>query len=167
MAAFAIRDAEERDIAAILSITNDAIANGTAIWNETPTSWDARHAWMLARQAQGFPVLVLDTDGAARGFGSFGRFRDFEGFRHTVEHSLYVDAQAQGRGGGLALLDALIAHARQAGLHAMVGAIEAANMRSIALHRRAGFEDAGVLREVGRKFDRWLDLVFMVKDLDR
>lgn len=95
------------------------------------------------------------------GFASYGDFRPFAGFAATVEHSVYVDPAAQGQGLGRALLAALIDRARAAGLHVMVAGIEAGNTASIALHAKAGFEEAGLLREVGRKFGRWLDLRFM------
>ncbi|MFC7610415.1 GNAT family N-acetyltransferase [Teichococcus aestuarii] len=78
-----------------------------------------------------------------RGFASYGDFRPFAGYAATVEHSVYVDPAAQGKGIGRALLEALVAHAQGAGLHVMVGAIEAGNAASVALHRKAGFEEAG------------------------
>ncbi len=78
-----------------------------------------------------------------------------------MEHSLYIDPAAARRGLGTAMLDALIRHATVAGRHAMIGGIEAGNAASLALHQRLGFRAAGTLPQVGRKFDRWLDLVFM------
>ena len=157
-----IRDAAECDVPAIVAITNEAIVNSTALWTITPTTVRARRDWMTERLAAGFPVLVAELgDGVALGFGSYGAFRPHEGYVHTVEHSLYVHAQARGRGLGRALLDALVGHARGAGKHVMVGGIEANNTASIALHERAGFARAALLPEVGRKFDRWLDLLFV------
>jgi phosphinothricin acetyltransferase len=160
-----IRDATEADLPRILAITNQAIAESTALWTIAPATLETRGAWMRERQAAGFPVLVAEQDGAVAGFGSYGSFRPHDGYLHTVEHSLYVDPPAQGRGLGRALLTALVARAQAAGLHAMVGGIEAGNTASIRLHTAAGFETAGTLREVGRKFDRWLDLLFMVRVL--
>lgn len=160
-----IRDATEADLPAILAILNQAIRETTAIWHTTEVTLEARRAWMRERQERGLPVLVAVDAGVVRGFASYGDFRPFVGYAATVEHSVYVDPAAQGRGLGLALLEALVARGRAAGLHVMVGAIEAGNAASVALHRKAGFEEAGLLREVGRKFDRWLDLLFMTRRL--
>ena len=160
-----IRDAIESDLPAILAITNEAIANTTAVWNNTPATLEARTAWMRERQARGFPVLVANDGGKVLGFASFGDFRPFEGYLHTVEHSIYVAPEAQGRGVGKALLAALVERARALGKHVIVGGIEAGNTASIALHTRAGFVETGRLPEVGQKFGRWLDLVFMQRML--
>jgi L-amino acid N-acyltransferase len=160
-----IRDATEADLPDILEITNEAIANTVAVWTLAPTTLAARRDWFNDRRSRGFPVLVAQADGSVIGFASFGDFRPWEGYLHSVEHSLYVRPEAQGRGVGKALLAALIHRATVMGKHVMIGGIEAGNAASVALHRRAGFEDAGTLREVGRKFDRWLDLLFMQKIL--
>jgi L-amino acid N-acyltransferase len=160
-----IRDATEADLPDILEITNEAIANTVAVWTLAPTTLAARRDWFNDRRARGFPVLVAQGGGSVIGFASFGDFRPWEGYLHSVEHSLYVRPEAQGRGAGKALLAALIDRATAMGKHVMIGGIEAGNAASIALHRRAGFEEAGTLREVGRKFDRWLDLLFMQKIL--
>ena len=156
-----IRPATEADLSAILAIYNDAVLNTTAIWNETQVDLEDRRAWMDARRAAGFPVLVADEAGRALGYGSFGDFRPFEGYRVTVEHSLYVDAAARGRGFGRALLAALIEEARRLGKRAMIGGIDGANEVSIALHRKFGFVEVGRLPGVGVKFQRPLDLVLM------
>jgi phosphinothricin acetyltransferase len=160
-----IRDATEADLPDILAITNEAIANTVAVWTLAPTTLEARRDWFRDRRARGFPVLVAQDDRGVIGFATFGDFRPWQGYLHSVEHSLYVRPDAQGRGAGKALLAALILRATEMGKHVMIGGIEASNAVSIGLHRRAGFEIAGTLREVGRKFDRWLDLVFMQKIL--
>jgi L-amino acid N-acyltransferase YncA len=156
-----IRDATEADLPAILAITNEAIANTTAVWNNSPATLEARGAWLRDRQGRGFPVLVAEDRDTVIGFASFGDFRPFEGYLHTVEHSIYVAPEAQGRGAGKALLAALVERARSLGKHVIVAGIEAGNATSIALHTRAGFVETGRLPEVGQKFGRWLDLVFL------
>ncbi len=161
-----IRDATEADLPAILAITNQAIAETTAVWNNTPSTLEARGTWMRDRQARGFPVLVAADGADVLGFASFGDFRAFEGYANTIEHSIYVATTAQRRGVGAALLAALIARAEAMGKHVIVGGIEAGNAASIALHARAGFVEVGRLPEVGQKFGRWLDLVFMQRVLD-
>jgi phosphinothricin acetyltransferase len=161
----AIRDATEADLPTILAITNQAIAETTAVWNNTPATLEARGAWMRDRQGRGFPVLVAADGAEVLGFASFGDFRPFEGYAKTVEHSIYVATTAQRRGVGAALLSALVERAEAMGKHVIVGGIEAGNVASIALHARAGFVEVGRLPEVGEKFGRWLDLVFMQKRL--
>ena len=160
-----VRDAAEADLPAILAITNDAIRNGTALWTLTPATLASRREWMAERISGGFPVLVAERASAVVGFGSYGRFRPHEGYARTVEHSLYVDATARRTGVGQALLQALLRAATLGGVHVMVGGIEAQNAASIALHERAGFSRSALLLQVGRKFDRWLDLLFMQKRL--
>ncbi|MDD2728893.1 GNAT family N-acetyltransferase [Malikia sp.] len=162
-----IRDAGPDDAAGIVAIYNEAVAHGTAIWNERRVDVADRLAWIAARQAAGWPVLVaLDPQGQLLGYGSFADFRAFDGYRHTVEHSVYVRADCRGAGLGAALLLALVERAKAAGKHAMVAAIEAGNTASLRLHARCGFEPAGTLRQVGAKFGRWLDLSFMQRLLD-
>lgn len=158
-----VRDATLGDLPRILAITNQAIAETTALWTITPATLETRGAWMGDRLAAGFPVLVAEADGVVAGFGSFGPFRPFDGYLHTVEHSLYVDPAWQGRGLGRAMLAALVARAEAMGKHAIVAGIEAGNTGSIRLHALAGFVASGTLPQVGRKFDRWLDLTFMVR----
>ena len=156
-----IRDATEADLPRILAITNEAIANTTAVWSFSPATLEARAAWLRERQTRKFPVLVAVDGADVIGFASFGDFRPWEGYLHSVEHSVYVAPEAQRRGAGAALLAALIGRAEALGKHAMLGGIEAGNAASLALHRRFGFQEVGRLPEVGQKFGRWLDLVFM------
>lgn len=165
MSGVRIRSAGARDLPGILEITNEAILNGTALWTITPLTLQQRRDWMEQRQADGLPVLVAERSGDVLGFGSYGSFRPHEGFVHTVEHSLYVHAEARGAGIGRMLLAGLVASATQAGRHVMIGGIEAGNAASIALHEQAGFTRSALLLQVGRKFDRWLDLLFMQKRL--
>nr|WP_210311800.1 GNAT family N-acetyltransferase [Rhizobium soli] len=156
-----IRDATEADLPAILEIYNDAVANTTAIWNETLVDLANRRDWFAARQARGFPVLVADEDGVVKGYASYGDWRAFEGFRHTVEHSVYVHREARGEGIGRLLMRELITRAASNGIHVMIACVEAGNAASIRLHERLGFRLTGTFSEVGIKFGRWLDLACM------
>ena len=164
-----IRPATESDLPAILAIHNDAVENTTAIWNETPVDLANRKAWFAERTGRGFPVLVAERGGVigqhVMGYGTFGEFRPHEGYRVTVEHSIYVAKEARGQGAGATLLEALIAEARRMGKRNMVGAIDAANAPSIRLHERFGFVEVGRMPGVGEKFGRPLDLVLMQKVL--
>ena len=156
-----IREAREGDLEAILAITNDAILHTTAIWSLAPTTLEARRSWLEERRRQGYPVLVAARGEEVLGFASYGDFRPWEGYRHTVEHSLYVERDWRGRGIGKALLARLIALAGEAGKHVMVAGIAGENEVSLRLHLALGFREAGRLHEVGCKFERWLDLVFL------
>ena len=168
---FELRDAiasDTTDAAGIALIYNDAVAHGTAIWNERLVNAAERQAWISARQAAGWPVLVaVDPQGRVLGYGSFADFRAFDGYRHTVEHSVYVSTQARGQGLGITLMEALIAAAKAQGLHVMVAGIDASNAVSIRLHERLGFAQTGLLPQVGMKFGRWLDLAFLQLQLDQ
>lgn len=162
-----IREATEADVQAITAIYNDAVQNTTAIWNDTLVDDENRLRWLTQRQTAGFPVLVAVAEtGEVLGYASYGDWRPFDGYRHTVEHSVYVRADQRGSGLGRALMAALIARARVAGKHAMIAAIDASNGASIGLHRKLGFEQVGHLPEVGTKFGRWLDLAFLQLRLD-
>ncbi|NKB79263.1 N-acetyltransferase [Ochrobactrum daejeonense] len=159
-----IRHATEADLPALLAIYNDAVENTLAIWNETLVDLENRRQWLENRNRDGFPVLVATRDGAVLGYASYGPFRPFEGFRHSSELSVYVASDARG-GIGRALLAELVEEARTRKVHVLVAGIEAGNAASIALHRSQGFEECGTLKQVGQKFGRWLDLLFMQKIL--
>ncbi|HMO11038.1 MAG TPA: N-acetyltransferase family protein [Actinotalea sp.] len=161
-----IRDATTHDLSAIHAIHNHAVATSLAIWTDVPERLDDRQAWFDAHREAGHAVLVAEQGGEVVGYASLSQYRPKPGYRWTVEDSVYVADGHQGRGHGRALLAALVERARTDGFHAVVGVIEAGNAASIALHASLGFQDAGVLREVGRKFDRWLDLQHMVLLLD-
>jgi phosphinothricin acetyltransferase len=162
-----IRDAEDRDLEGITTIYNDAVEQTTAIWNETKIDVENRRAWLADRRTAGYPVLVaIADDDKVLGYASFGDWRAWDGYRHTVEHSVYVRSDQRGAGIGKALMQALIGRARDIGKHVMVAGIEAENTGSIRLHEKLGFEQAGLLRQVGTKFGTWLDLAFLQLTLD-
>jgi phosphinothricin acetyltransferase len=161
-----IRDAVPADAAGILPMYNEAVRETTAIFDTGESDLAGRETWLAKRQEAGFPVLIAEVDGAFAGFASFGEFRAWDGYRFTVEHSIYVDPARHREGIGRALLAALIERARAARKHAMVAGIEASNSGSIALHVALGFEEVGRMPQVAEKFGRWLDLVFLQLMLD-
>jgi phosphinothricin acetyltransferase len=164
---FDIRAAQRSDLPQILAIFNEVIANSTAVYFLEPTTLEERTAWFDARVRAGFPVLVAAAGGEVLGFSSFGEFRGaWPGYRYCVEHSVHVRADRRGRGLGRALLRALFPLAAQLGKHVMIGGIDADNAGSIRLHEQLGFEKVAHFHEVGHKFGRWLDLVFMQRYLD-
>ena len=157
-----IRDAAEADLPALRDIFNDAVLNTTAIWMDNVVDLANRQAWFAARAQQGYPILVAENaDGEVVGYASFCDWRPFDGFCHTVEHSVYIRADQRGKGLGPQLLTALIERAKACDKHVMVAAIESGNAASIGLHQRLGFAITGQMPQVGRKFGRWLDLTFM------
>lgn len=166
-----IREAHDDDIDAITAIYNDAVEHTTAIWNESTVDADNRRQWLDGRRRSGFPVLVIVDNSSAHnsevvGYGTFGDWRPFDGYRHTVEHSIYIRDDQRGKGVGTVLMMSLIERARVAGKHVMVAGIDATNEGSIRLHEKLGFQRVGLLPQVGTKFGRWLDLAFLQLTLD-
>src|SRR5437588_8016224 len=156
-----VREAEPGDLDAILAIYNDAVIHTTATYDYEPRSPEAQRQWFETKRAQDFPVLVgLERDAVA-GFASYGPFRPWAAYLHTVENSIYVAPERRGRGVGTAILGPLVELARARGYHAMVAGIDAANAASLQLHAKFGFEQVAHFRQVGWKFERWLDLVFL------
>ena len=160
-----VRDAMESDLPGLLAIYNDVIANSTAVYTDTPVTLDDRRQWWQTRVASGYPVLLASDSSGVLGFSTFGDFRAWPGYRYTVEHTVHVRADCRGRGIGRQLLLALFPRAELLGKHIMIAGVDAANEASIRFHERLGFERAGVLREVGSKFGRWLDLVFLQRSI--
>ena len=161
-----IRDATEADLPAILAIHNDAVLHGTAIWSVHPVDLANRRAVLADRAARGFPFLIADQGGAVAGYASFGDFRPHDGYFKTVEHSIYVHPDHQRQGVASRLLPALVEDARRLGKHVMVGGVDATNEASIRLHERFGFVETGRMPQVGFKFGRYLDLLWLQKILD-
>lgn len=161
-----IRYAVKEDCAAIAAIYNHAVINTAAIWNDQTVDAENRIAWFEARALLGYPVIVSEENGVVTGYASFGDWRAFDGFCHTVEHSVYVHPEHQGKGLGLALMVRLIEEAKRIGKHVMVAGIEAQNQGSIHLHQKLGFTITGQMPQVGTKFGRWLELTFMQLQLD-
>lgn len=157
-----IRDADKPDLPAVLAIHNTNIAESTAIWDTHEVDLDDRLAWFADRSAAGLPILIAEIDGEVAGYASYGPWRPKSGYRFTVENSVYVDDRFRRRGVATALLAELVTRAADSHrVHAMIAAIESGNTASIALHERFGFRTVGELPEVGRKFDRWMDLTLM------
>jgi L-amino acid N-acyltransferase YncA len=160
-----LREAVDSDIAGIVEIYNEVIANSTAIYTETPVTLDFGSALLKTRREQSYPVIVAVSGGEVLGFTSFGDFRAWPCYRYTVEHAVHIRVDQRGRGLGRQLLETLIPRAIALEKHVLIAGIDASNAISIKLHQRLGFEAVAHLREVGRKFDRWLDLVFMQRIL--
>jgi L-amino acid N-acyltransferase len=161
-----IRAATRADVPGILAIYNDAVLTTTAAWDETPHTLAMREAWYDLHMERGQPIFVAEADAHIVGWSALGNFRDKIGYRYTVENSVYVAAEQRGRGLGKLLIPPLISAARERGWHTIVAGIEASNEASIRLHARFGFVSVAHFRQVGFKFGRWLDMVFMQVLLD-
>lgn len=160
-----IRDAEEADLLTIKEIMNDAVLNTTAIYDYYERDEQYVKNWFANMQTQSMPVIVCTYEGKCAGYGCFTIFRPKDGYRFCVEHSVYVHKDFRGKGIGAQLLNALIERARIENYHTMIAGIDAENIFSIEFHKKYGFVEVGYLKEVGYKFDRWLNLVFMQKML--
>ncbi len=161
-----IADATEADLPGILAIYNDVIAHSTAVYSNVPVTLENRLEWWSSRVARGYPVLVTRDEEGVTGFATFGEFRAWPGYRYTVEHSVHVRSDRRGQGIGSELVRALFPRATAQGKHVMIAGVDASNAASIRFHEALGFERVALLREVGRKFDRWLDLVLLQRWLD-
>ncbi|EAR49680.1 phosphinothricin N-acetyltransferase, putative [Oceanicola granulosus HTCC2516] len=155
-----IRAARTQDATAIAAVWNGIIETTTVTFASEPKSVAAVTELIAER-----PVLVAERAGAVAGFATFGPFRGGSGYRHTAELTVHLTEAARGQGLGRRLVAALEAEAAGQGVHVLVAAISAENAGALAFHARLGFEEAGRLAEVGRKFGRWLDLVLMQKRL--
>jgi phosphinothricin acetyltransferase len=144
--------------AAILRILNDVIATSTALFDYEPRPAESMLGWFAAKTAGRFPVIGAEEHGELLGFATYGVFRPWPAYKYSVEHSVYVERHARGKGVGLALMRRLIAAAEAQEYHTMVAGIVADNTASIALHEKLAFVHAGTVKQAGFKFGRWLDL---------
>jgi L-amino acid N-acyltransferase YncA len=155
-----IRDAAAADLDAINAIYNHYVLTCTCTYQTTPAAPEDRRAWFGAHDAQ-HPVTVAEEDGTVVGWGALSPFHTREAYRFTAEISVYVREDRQRRGIGRKLLADLIERARTLGYHVLIAAIDGEQAGSLALHATLGFAEVGRLREVGFKFGRWLDVVYM------
>ena len=155
-----IRNACHQDASRIAEIYNYYVVHSTITFDAEPKSAEDRIRW-LEEHDELHPVLAGEIDGEVVAWGSLTRWGARSAYRHSVELSVYVDCESQGRGIGQAVTEALVREAERLGHHALISQIVSENEASLRLSRRLGFEQVGLLKEVGRKFDRWLDVVLM------
>ncbi len=148
---FVIDNAARGDLPQILAIYNEVIRNSTAVYSDEEFTPARGETWFDAKLAHGPMIVARDASGIA-GFGSFGEFRVWPCYRHSVEHSVHVRADRRGQGVGRALVVELLARAARSSKHVMIAGIDADNAVSIGLHRSLGFTEVGHFREVGFKF---------------
>lgn len=162
MADLVIRLAEPADADAVRRIYNLEVTTATSTFDLVPRSRADQEAWLAARSGA-FSAIVAVDGNAVVGFAALSPYKDRAAYRTTVEDSVYVDRGRGGEGIGTALVDRLLAIAAASGFHAVIARIEASSAASRALHARCGFELVGIERQVGRKFNRWLDVAVMQK----
>jgi len=160
-----IRRAELQDLGSITEIYNRAILETTATFDTEPKTADEQRAW-FDKHGPRYPILVAESDGAIVGWASLSEWSDRCAYSDTAEISLYVAEGRQGRGLGKRLLEAISEAGHEAGLHTVVARIAEGNGVSVHLHKSAGFEDIGIMKEVGRKFGKLIDVRLMQKIYD-
>ena len=161
-----IRPAALADLPAITAVYSWNVLNGTGTFElEAPdlAEMTRRHADVAAK---GLPWLVAERAGQVLGYAYANHFRPRRAYRFCLEDSIYLTREAQGQGAGLVLLAELMARCEAAGTRQMLAVIgDSANAGSIGVHRKLGFEQVGLMKSAGWKFDRWLDVVIMQKSL--
>lgn len=162
---YVIRSAAESDLAAINDIYNHYVLHSTCTYQEEPESIRERRRW-FRHHGDKHPVIVAIAGRQVVGWGSLSAFHARCSYRHTVENSVYVHPQHLRRGIGSLLLRDLIVRARRLGHRAIIAAIDGEQTASVVLHKRFDFEKVGRFKQVGIKFGRWLDVVYMELILD-
>lgn len=160
-----VRLAEPGDAEAIRAIYNAEVASSTVTFDLVPRTEADQAEWLQARSGAHAVVVAVDDDDGVVGFASLSPYRDRPAYATSVEDSVYLRADHRGRGVGRLLLEALVDIAARHGFHTIIARVVGGHEASIALHRSLGFEVVGTEREVGRKFNRWLDVVLMQKML--
>lgn len=157
-----IRKATLDDLAVITEIYNQAILRTTATFDTEPKSLEEQKIWFGSHSPK-YPVLVAEEDGNVTGWASLSKWSDRCAYSDTAEISLYIDEKKRGKGIGSKLLEAIIREGETTGIHSIIARIAEGNEVSIHLHQSVGFEHIGVMKEVGRKFGRLLDVYLMQK----
>lgn len=156
-----IRHGTENDLPQMLEIYNEIIANTTAVFQYDPHTLNMRKEWFEKKQEESYPVFIAEENNVIVGYSTIGQFRNWQAYKYSVENSVYVKAGYRGRGISKLLIQPLIDAAKEMGMHTIIAGIVADNKVSLALHKQFGFVEVAHFKEVGYKFDRWLDLKFL------
>ncbi|MGA2158127.1 MAG: N-acetyltransferase family protein [Dehalococcoidia bacterium] len=159
-----IRPALPGDLESITAIYNEAILNTTATFDTEPKSAEQQNTWFAGHNAQ-YPVLAAEQEGRVIGWASLSKWSDRCAYSDTAEISLYIESGQRARGTGRKLFEAILLEAQKRNLHTVIARIVAGNLPSIHLCESTGFTHIGVMKEVGRKFGRLLDVILMQKIL--
>ncbi len=156
-----VKEADKMDVPSILAIINHEITHSTAVYDYSERTLKVQQEWFEKKKNEGMPVIVAERGGEVLGYGTYGIFRPWDAYRFSVEHSIYISKEFQGRGIGKLIMKELIRLAKEQGYHTMVAGLDADNKSSYGFHKRFGFVEVGTFKEVGYKFDQWLDLILM------
>jgi len=160
-----IREGQQSDAKAVHAIYSHHVLHGTASYDVDPPSFEQigdKMRWILD---EGWPFLVAEADGCVVGYSYATQFRDRAAYRFTCENSIYVHPEWTGQGVGKGLLQALVERSAQYGFRTMIAVIGGAEPASVQLHTSCGFAEVGRLKAVGWKKERWLDSIYMQRDL--
>ena len=160
-----IRKANRTDVPAMREIFNEVLRNSNFIYRETEVNLEERYAWYDEKIDNGFPIFGAYQDHKLIAYAGYGSWRAAQGYRKTVELTIYVDSSFRRQGTGKVLMQTLIDQAVADGYHVLIGAIDSANISSINFHKKFGFIETARMPEVALKNGQWLDLVFMQKQL--
>ena len=158
--AVTIRPATEKDLSAINDIYNHYVLHSTCTYQEETETIENRRLW-FQQHGERHPIVIAHVAGEVVGWGSLSPYHRRSAYRCTVENSVYVHHEHHCRGIGSRLLQELISRAHAVGHHAIIAGIDAEQTASVALHAKFQFEHVGRLKQVGFKFGRWLDVVYM------
>lgn len=159
-----LRDATIADLDAINDIYNHYVLHCTCAWEDIPSTLEQRREWFESHGNK-YPIIVAAIDGAVAGWGSLSPFHRRSGYRFTVEDSIYIRPEHQGKGLGKMILAELIDRAKKLGYHSILALISADQKPSLVLHEKFGFVRCAHLPQVGYKFEQWLDVVYMQRML--
>jgi phosphinothricin acetyltransferase len=152
-----IRSATEFDIPFITAIYNEAVLNTTATFDTELKTTEDRLIWLRNHSAS-FPVIVAEENGMVIGWASLSKWSERSAYDSTAELSVYVDKEHRDKGVGKQLMELITYEGKEAGLHTLISRITEGNEKSIYLHERLGFKNIGTLKEVGKKFGKFLDV---------
>lgn len=155
-----IRLMEEQDLPGVLDIYNDIILTSKAVYRYETQLLEEKRQWFKEQQTLGNPLLVFDENGIVAGFATYSQFRPYPGYKHTMEHSVYVHKDHYQKGIASQLMQELIRIAKEQGVKTLVAGIDGENIGSIKVHEKLGFKYVGTIKNAGYKFDQWLDLAF-------
>lgn len=158
-----IRRAERAEVPAMREIFNEVLRNSNSIYREDEVTLEERYVWFDEKIEHGFPIFGAYEGDQLVGYAGYGTWRAAQGYRKSVELTIYVDQKRRGRGIGSKLIQTIIDQAKADGYHVMLGAIDADNQQSINFHKRFGFLETARMPEVAMKNNKWLTLVFMQK----
>jgi L-amino acid N-acyltransferase len=158
---FQIRTYRDTDASAIREIINDSILNTSHNYDYHPKTLEEVQQLFAEKIRDGFPILIGEVEGQVLGYATYGKFRAKPGYSKTLEHSIYLNEKAQGKGLGSEMMRQLIELAKAQGYHMMIAGMDSENVGSYRFHERLGFRETARMPEVSFKFGKWLTLVFM------